>query len=119
MTQEERLIGSWEFFLIVCNKRVAERAPFILNITKETITMEGNQVECNSCFANYSLQGNQIIFDKSGMACTELECEHRSTFCEKEETSTFLFNNMEFGILGDELTLTKGDKSIVLTRSEN
>ena len=116
----EKLIGSWVYYQVVYYKKVAKKAEFQVTITDKTITLEGNDVECNSCFSDYKVEGNKIIFLKEQAApiCTEMECFKQATFGAAEKGLTYLFGDMDFELLGNELTLKRGGKSLVLSRQE-
>jgi len=115
------LLGQWTYTMQICGSNDApKKSTFTVNITKDRITLEGNEIECNACHKQYQLKGNQITFPEkfSSAVCTEMYCESKFSYCRGETQLTHLFNDMEYQLADDKLTLTRDGRSLTLTKKQ-
>jgi len=115
----EDLLGEWTYTLKICSIKSKVDNKFSLTIDEYALNLAGNRVECNGCSKEYKISGNKIVFpDKySSATCTELKCPNDFWYCEENTTDlTHLFQDMNYKLEGDTLTLTRGNTSLTLTR---
>jgi heat shock protein HslJ len=77
----------------------------------------GAQAGCNSLGAPYSLDGDRIVTDGTGMSMTEIGCDP-PRHDQDEWLSGFLTSKPTYKLAGDDLTLRSGDVTIELRDRE-